>query len=425
MSQPSSAVPFPAPPQQIAESVATTSAAFQIVKWVMTGDGDAINDKIDQIHAESGVAGLFKLVHALAQMALIIRTDLRRRLPEAAARLPVEGPRAVLENMLLFEDRHGQRRSLDDIDVDAFALGLLFMSDCASGDRQAVVDRFWHTAEREETGETTGIGDLFAGVMMLLTAALHSMPQQQLEGLMKFQPESDPPPDASGPFPGAPAGPGGSGGSGGPVPDPVFESAPAAADPAGSTGSGIFSGALAAFTIPSELKDKMLAAARQPDSKRAVHACNTLIVPLVLLHGEAALLAVCQVFAAALADLFDLPTNHHPGAPHIVISQFVDERSGAAVGLDDVTDTVRYCQMLACYFLVAFVNADVDLQHALMRRDNDNGAMLCNGLAALYRRHHEEKQRRKDQEGKPAVPSVPSAPSAMSAVSGQPDTKTN
>lgn len=369
------------------EDTRITNTAFQIMKLALTGDMTAIDGHLSCVFAESGTAGLLKISRALAMAALILRPDLRETMPTLGpALLASDDARSVLDEMFTFLDNNGQPHPFADEDMPVLVTGLLFLHACVI-DSKLTVERFRYAAVQGKSG----IGELIGGILIILTAVLRSLPEGCLEELENFQPgtqahdapaEDTPAADTSADSAATPGSPESPGTSTAPVAAPVAAPVSVAAD------------TLVPFAMPDTFADKLLAAARHPDPEQAARLGNTLIVPLLLLHGEPALLTVCRILCAALAELFGISPNSTPDGPRIVLSGFTDE-TGAPTKLD-LSDPFVRLQMLAYEFLTAYLNLDHVLQRRLMRRYGDGGGTLVNGLTGIYRAQHEAANRTQD-----------------------------
>lgn len=150
------------------------------------------------------------------------------------------------------------------------------------------------------------------------------------------------------------------------------------------------------FALPPGLADQILAAVNDPAASglAAIRAVD-LIAPLVLRHGEPALLAVASVLAdQIIADLeLEAYRQRHGGGP---VTPVIRDTQGQIVTLDTAPPGVCRNHVLAYQFALARLNQDTAEQLVLARHLGDQGSGLLAGLAQAARTHHQQ-QRAKAQ----------------------------
>lgn len=381
--------------QATVEDKTITSTVFAIMKLALTSDMAAIDAHLADTYSRSGATGLLKLTRALAMMSMILRPDLREVMSSLGpALLAADDPRPVLDDVFAFYGEDGQPYPFDDPDVPVLVGGLLFLHACVT-DTALVRERFRQAMAQGKPG----VGELVRGVLMVLVSTLRSLPEQRLRELMVFQPGSSRPSTDDSTEGGTADGTDGTGGTdgtdgaggGGPANPGTTQAQTSAADSGddqSAPGSGVGSDATSdavSFDLSGELKAKLLAVSRIPDDKESAQQATALLAPMLLLHGEQGLLAVCRTFAAAIADMLGMSPNA-PGERRVVIPAFVDEND-APLHIDAaaLADPMTYIQVLAYRFLVAYLNRDLNAQLVVMRYNSDGGSALCNGLSTIYR----------------------------------------
>ena len=133
------------------------------------------------------------------------------------------------------------------------------------------------------------------------------------------------------------------------------------------------------FTLDDTTRQRILDALADPSTAMSALGGVDIIAPLVLTHGEPALVAIAGALADHIIDSLFL----HPGLDGPVT---VNGGDGQPLTLDTAPPDALH-QVLAYEFVTARLRGDDDRQLALARHLGDDGCTLCGGLAEAVRRH--------------------------------------
>lgn len=342
----------------VGEDIDIRGAAFEIMRLCLSNDQAAMNNVFQRIFQTHGMSGMAGFLAALAAVVL----DLTH-LPtgELAARLDADPQAAIGE---LFAPVNSDGTPATGFDPDSHEM-------VVAGLRLLCV-----VAEQSQTQTARYLGDVFdrgteatqkliSGLLMILKAVLWHLSPAERDKLLTYRPSPSSPPN------------------------------PADPDPADDT-EGEGDSPVAVFELPPGMDRAILATALGPDETQAATDAASLIMPMLVLHGEAATWTVCRLFAAALTDLLGLDTMRAVHG-HGRMDPVFQDANGRPIDERDVQDPLARAVMLAYRFVVAYVNNDDRLQRKLIRTV-DGPKLLITGLTVAYRSEHRHRRRQPQRE---------------------------
>lgn len=134
------------------------------------------------------------------------------------------------------------------------------------------------------------------------------------------------------------------------------------------------------FELTKAARRRILDAVGHPDQVTAATQSSLIIIPMVMRHGEQAVLAVSQLLAAETAQRLGLESQ--PGERTMVP---VLELDGQPVQLEDFTDYNVKARIIAAKFLAAWLNGDTAEQMNWVRYGSSDSVLLITGLTSQLR----------------------------------------
>jgi len=350
-----------------------TSAVFELLRLVMGHRERHINDLFATIHLRHGDAGLGRFLSGVAA-AVLCMTDIGDRTAYIRPRLDTD--RASLAQYLFRRDTDGDGPvQFAPEMLTVLSAGLRLVCDVADLPPQSV-------AANQRQVLDAGMAVLTAvitGLVLVVRATLDAMTTAQRLRLLTYQPLATGVHIA--------------------VRDTIAAAWPEQTRANRSSGQPGDPGARSSFEpsfgpsfeLPPGMGEAILKAIVSGDEQQAARQFETLIGPMMMLHGEPAVFAVLGMLASQIAELLgsDLVKAVQGGGPLMAV--FAD-RTGRVISPDDVDDGFGRCLMLGFQFLNAHVNNDEQAQRGLIQAAEHNAGLLITALATVYRQTYLQRQ---------------------------------